>query len=496
VLSVNNKKRFVIIILSVAVILLAITLACFSCSGNLGQRNDTASDSSQAEESEAAKPALPSAEYDQRKIPLGPDEQEMHAEPEIPKTSEEGGTSGNAGTRENPDTPDAPAEPDVSLIATINNIAEIALEYPELSGRLDSVASRFNCAAVSLVAFDSELGNFYVYQYGYANRATRRPIDVDTKLRVASLSKLPTVICAMVLVDMGLVDLDADISDYLGYKVENKRFPNTPITSRMLMQHTSSIYDSDAFLTSRYANSSASTQHLLSTGTQYRGREPGSRHEYSNFGYSVLGAICEVVSGKSLDTLAREVLFDPLGIDAAYVPGKLQDTENIAAIYDERHALTRSVQAQLSVRESSVLGYDNHLAQGNLTISALDYAKIIAMLQNDGRLDDARILSPESASAIHDANINASPYMQGLAVRFQQGAFMPDEGSYWHTGSGHGTFAQFIYEVGDTSRGVVVITKGANTGRAPNGMVNVCTELSAIVWEFLASRPNIDTEDV
>jgi len=207
---------------------------------------------------------------------------------------------------------------------------------------------------------------------------------------------------------------------------------------------------------------------------------PGSRHAYSNFGYAALGAICEMVSGKPLDALARELLFSPLGIDAAYLPGLLEDTENVAAVYDHNHALTHSIRSQLDVRSSDELGRDHHLAQGNLTISALDYARVLAMLANGGVLGGVRVLSEDAVDEMHTASVDAGQYLQGLGVRYM------DDGSglFWHTGSGRGTYAQFFYVL-DGVRGVVVLTTGAATERAASGKIDVCTDLAALLWREL-----------
>ena len=367
-------------------------------------------------------------------------------------------------------SPPQPSEPDVK---------DIALSNAELLKSLDSVAASYGSVAVGLAAFDGE-NNFFTYQYGYGDVKARRPIDSETKFRVASLSKLTTAICAMALVDAGRLNLDTDISNYLGYEVKNPNHPSLPITSRMLLQHTSSIYDSNAFLSSRDANSSKPTKQLLDTGTSFRKREPGTQHEYANFGYAVLGVLCETITGKFLDDLAHELIFDPLGIDAAYILENLRETVNIAAIYNDNHALTMSVQAQLAVKSYGELGNDHHLAQGNLTISALDYAKILAMLTNDGVFQGVRILSKESVAAIHLTDVAAGPYMQGLMVRHQRNAFEGND-VYWHTGSNYGTFAQFIYSI-ETGCGVVVVTTGADPSRESNGMVKVCSSLSKLVW--------------
>jgi CubicO group peptidase (beta-lactamase class C family) len=381
-------------------------------------------------------------------------------------------------------TPDPTPEP--TPMPAQDRIINISENYPELSNDLDRISSRFNTIAVSMVVYDGDMGVYHVYQNGYADRGAKRSLNVDTKMRVASLSKLTTVICAMVLVDKKMLDLDEDISTYLGYEVRNPSSRNTPITSRMLMQHTSSIFDSDAFHSSRAGFSSRSAERLLTAGTSYKNRRPGTGFEYTNLGYSVLAAVCEMIYGKSFDILSRELLFEPLDIDAAYVPSRLQDLENVANIYNNGHSLTRSVQSQLTVPDSSELGHDIHLAQGNLTISVIDYARILAMLGNEGILHDVRILSPESAHNINNTNVRGSAYEQGLSTRRSSVSFMPGGEAFWHTGSAYGTFAQYIYTADGTNRGIAVVTTGARTERLSNGMIIVCTQLSETAWSILS----------
>jgi len=288
----------------------------------------------------------------------------------------------------------------------------------------------------------------------------------------------------MVLVDEGLLDLDADISVYLGYDVINNSFPGTEITTRMLMQHTSSIFDSGAFQISRDRNTSESMRALLERGSSFRRTRPGSHFEYSNFGYAIMGAIIENVSGRVLDTYAQEVLFQPLGIDAAYITENLHNIDNIAAIYNERHVLTRSVEAQLEITGSGRLGHDLHIAQGSLIISPIDYARILTMLGNGGILYESRILSEESVREIHNTSVVGAAYEQGLATRFSFGDFRSNEGFFWHTGSAYGLFSQYMQIAPLTeNRGIVIVTTGATTGRELNGMVTICTELASVIWD-------------
>ena len=421
---------------------------------------------------------------------LKPDDNEKADLPDVQSASEASLPVEETPPVSEPISPDLPAPENESesgeVVSNEDRIVDISIEYMELADELYEVASSHNAVAVSLAAYDGKTGEYFIYNYGHADVSQGRFVDNNTKFRVASLSKLVTVICAMVLVDEGLINLDSDISDYLGYEVVNPNFPEAIITTRMLMQHTSTIYDSGTFQTARDRNSADTPQSLLESGSSFRRSQPGTLFEYTNFGYSVLGAVCENVSGKTLDTLARDVLFDPIGIDAAYVPSKLRSSENIAVIYNDRHAATRSVQSQLETEESGVPGLDLHLAQGNLTIRMIDYAKILAMLGNGGTLRDVRVLSSDAVRAIHVTDVEGVAYRQGLATRYTFGDFMPEKGFYWHTGSAYGTYAQYIYgTAGNTNRGVVAVTTGATTGREPNGMVSLCTKLSALVWEDL-----------
>ena len=372
---------------------------------------------------------------------------------------------------EPPDDTEEPLEPEDAPVVNINATDE------ELSASLAEAASRFNCVAVSLASYDRENG-YFTYQNGYSVVSEQRLVEEETKFRVASLTKLTVVILAMSLVESGRLDLDEDISSYLGYEVKNPQFPGTNITSRMLMQHTSSLYDTGAFRSGNITYEADTTRQLLGS-TVHRDREPGTQHEYSDFAYIVLGAVCEAVSGKLLDTLAGEVLFNPMGIDAAFAPYNIAN-KNLAALYNSSHAVSRSVQAQLEHGASGRLGHQQNLAVGNLTITTLDYARILNMLLSGGEYNGIRILSEDSVREIHNTDVKAGFYEQGLSVRFQEAAFL-DEGVYWHTGSAYGTFAQFMYCI-DTGRIVVIVTTGANGEREANGMIKVCLALSELVW--------------
>ena len=74
-----------------------------------------------------------------------------------------------------------------------------------------------------------------------------RPLTVDTPVRVASISKAVVAIGVMRLVEQGRLDLDGDVSRWLGWQLRNPAFPDAKVTLRQLLSHTSGIDDAAGY---------------------------------------------------------------------------------------------------------------------------------------------------------------------------------------------------------------------------------------------------------
>src|SRR5687768_14014428 len=92
------------------------------------------------------------------------------------------------------------------------------------------------------IAFDGKRETA-VSALGFADLAAKRPVTPDDPVRVASVSKLVVAIGLLRLVEQGKLNLDADVSKTLGWKLHNPAFPHTPITLRLLLSHRSSLTD-------------------------------------------------------------------------------------------------------------------------------------------------------------------------------------------------------------------------------------------------------------
>ena len=73
------------------------------------------------------------------------------------------------------------------------------------------------------------------------------PFTRESRFRVASVSKMFTVFTIMQLVEQGKLNLDDDVSKYLGFTLRTPNYPNTPITVSMLASHQSSLRDGKTF---------------------------------------------------------------------------------------------------------------------------------------------------------------------------------------------------------------------------------------------------------
>jgi len=161
--------------------------------------------------------------------------------------------------------------------------------------------------------------------YGFADYERSRPFTPNTVMNIASITKTFTGVAMMRAVQEGKLSLDADINQYLPFKVVNPHHPDATITLRHLATHTSGITDRPEvyrgcyhwggekpaplghFLTDYFKTGGA-----LNSSDNFLNQRPGAVREYSNIGASLAGWIVERAVGASLPDYARRTVFAPL----------------------------------------------------------------------------------------------------------------------------------------------------------------------------------------
>ena len=169
-------------------------------------------------------------------------------------------------------------------------------------------------AASVRVTFDKS-GITSVASEGLADAAANRAVTPDDPVRIASISKLVTAIGVMRLVEAGKLDLDADVSKYLGYPFRNPAFPATPITLRLLLSHRSSLTDTIDYVLPLDGD----MQKVLADPKAWdASHAPGTYFRYVNFNFPVVAAVMERATGERFDRLMDRLVIRPLRLKACY----------------------------------------------------------------------------------------------------------------------------------------------------------------------------------
>jgi CubicO group peptidase (beta-lactamase class C family) len=204
------------------------------------------------------------------------------------------------------DTP----EPTSALELVLHRLTETeALAALATFVREEDSADRFSGAV--LVAKEGEV--LFSKAYGLADREQRIPNTVQTRFRIGSMNKMFTAVAILQLVEAGKVDLKAPLGTYL------TDYPNkevaTDVTIHHLLTHTGGTGDI-------FGPEFEAHREELRTLDDYvelygeRGLEfePGSRWVYSNYGFILLGAVIEAVTGQSYYDYVHEHIYEPAGM--------------------------------------------------------------------------------------------------------------------------------------------------------------------------------------
>lgn len=308
----------------------------------------------------------------------------------------------------------------------------------------------------------------HTFTYGDLDR-DGTPMAENTLFRVGSISKMVTAMGIMRLVEQGKLSLEGDLSDALGFRVRNAQYPNTPITLRQLMSHTSGLRDNGYYSLALKGTVTPLNSLLTGDANPYLftdSVEAGTAFDYSNFGGGLLGSIIERVTGQTVDAYLSETIFTPLGITAAYQSAMLPADATVSDIYAMpsrvRAATVRDGQPAETVADPMA---DYTLTAGKLTISAPDLAKLVIALCDGGLVGDIRVLSERSVAEMRTAqNFTGSVVCEsnrGLCMNILVDTAVEGRTLYGHGGKANGMLCAAYFDPTDRT-GVVMLTNGCN----------------------------------
>lgn len=210
----------------------------------------------------------------------------------------------------------------------------------------------------------------YEKAFGLADRSWGLPNTVDSKFLIGSVSKSATALMVLILVNDGLIDLDANINTYIPrYEGPGKN----RATIHQMLTHTSGIpnhgaipdlskkrvrwiYDSDQYV-----------ELVKETAPKF---EPGTGFEYSGIAYNLLAIACEKVTGQGFGELLKRRIFVPLGMKDSSLNGNL-DLDAKRAYGYEYHLLE-------GYRLPSYISMDHCKGSGGILSTVEDLARFNA----------------------------------------------------------------------------------------------------------------------
>jgi len=201
--------------------------------------------------------------------------------------------------------------------------------------KLDSVATAYNIPSVgySIATADGVLKSGAV---GLANIEDGLPAGPQTVYRVGSVTKSFMALGILSLVEEGLISLDDQLNELVPeLDIQNRWEYKSPVLLKHLLEHTAGFRD--IYLKEYAVDVDTHIPPLDEIVQRYPEYwisrwEPGTRHAYSNCGYTLLGLIIEKTTGMPYENYLTKVILDPVGMVNSDFRGR--DHTNLAYSYD------------------------------------------------------------------------------------------------------------------------------------------------------------------
>ncbi len=161
---------------------------------------------------------------------------------------------------------------------------------------------------------------FWAKGFGYSDLENDVPASPESAYRLASITKTITAVAILLLYDEGKIDLDDEVQKYV------PSFPKKPwpITIRQLLGHLGGISHYRNYDVEGRIKEPKTTEEAIAIFKDFPlVAEPGTRYHYSTYGYNLLGAVIEAVSGLPYGEFVRRYIFQPLEMKASRLDSQI-----------------------------------------------------------------------------------------------------------------------------------------------------------------------------
>ncbi len=359
------------------------------------------------------------------------------------------------------------------------------IEIEEIATRFDSagldsfiqwVMQSYHIAGVTTCAVKHGQ-MIWTSAHGWANVEDSIEAADTTLFMLASASKTVTGVALMQLWEQGLFGLDDNINNYLPFAVHNPNYPDSIISFRHLLTHTSSIADNWDVMP-YYAGDSPIplgqylADYLVPGGAYYDSSlnfsfvPPGTQWRYCNIAIALAAYLVEAILD-SFPVHCRDSIFTPLDMyETSWFLAGL-DTNNIAIPH---------YWDGFTYRPYGHYGYSDY-PSGQLRTSSLQLARFLVAFQQHGQIDTIRILDSATVELMTTIQYPSIKPIQGLVWRRTQ--LLGQRWVWGHEGGDLGVRTSMSYCPAETAA-VVVLTNGESN----DGMLSIADALYDYAVEY------------
>lgn len=313
----------------------------------------------------------------------------------------------------------------------------------------------------------------YAKGYGFADVDSEAPVDTSSLFRIASLSKFITSAGVMKLMEEGYLDLDDKVfgaDAILGDDYGSGPYPQyvEDITVNHLLHHEIGGW-SNSGTDPAFSRTDLNIDELITWAidNQRISDKPGTKFNYSNLGYMILGKIIEKLSGQNYETYMRDNILKPSGVAHMQIgEGSLAGRKDNEVKY--------YTQPGLGAYENS--GSIQRLGPaGGWIASAIDLTRILVHIDGFDTVPD--ILKPETVEIMTKPS-PISGYAAGLYIN-------ANSKNWWHSGGLNGT-STWIVRTPNGYTWSILTNTGGNDG--------IYTGLNNLIWSAVGDSETNWTE--
>jgi CubicO group peptidase (beta-lactamase class C family) len=299
----------------------------------------------------------------------------------------------------------------------------------------------------------------YEKGFGMANMEWAIPNQPDTKFRIGSVTKQFTATLVLQLIEEGKIKLDGKLSDYLpDYRSDT----GAKITIHQLLNHTSGIPSYTGrpdFFAEVSRNPYSVTDFVKKFASGDLEFEPGSKFNYNNSGYFLLGAIIEKVTGRSYDTVLKERILDPLRMTNTGYDHTAPILQKRASGYEKRPA---------GYVNAAYLDMSLPYAAGSI------YSTVDDLYKWERSFYENKILSAESKKMMYTPGL--ANYGYGLIIADQPIGKTDQKTKVIQHGGGINGFNSLLTRLVDKEQTIILLDNvglGRYHGNITNSIINI-----------------------